>query len=813
MKCGVIALVFALAGASAVRADVATNCFRLVTYQPGSLYHLEADVGSYGKFEFALDFYDDTGWRVIDHGSNSDVCFEKTSRHHLISYLDFMSGNSSVSFGGATNLYCAFTWNARGVKHTTADNLGWFHLRMADGLLEIVSSGAERQEGYRLEVEPDGWPLLVAGGSSEEESAEVGSWLDPATGICWRYKDYGAYCGIGTGNEGESAIAAGSVQYELVLPDAIVGLPVRRIESWAFRGVDVASVSLPTSVIEIAMWAFAGSSAKEIMVASGNPAFRGLDGLVVSADGTTLVVVPPGLDIEAIPNGLAVIGTGALAGCRCVNSDLVIPKDVREIRANAFMDAAISCLTFEGDAPTLASNAFTSGRSYFEICYRIGTKGWPCAFELQGHETEVLDDKTVDDSETERERVDSDGSVWRDKVCGWRSVEKTGKRTSSQWTRSDRESWQTNVTTRQISPVESSDRALAYGWRDVEVDYWDLEHVRERRERGGWTDYTEDSKGGFFDEKMWTYDEQGRLVCYENAEQYYYDAVDETRLAEVEEKRTLDYSTEGDVREETVRKAYYLDGTMMTEERRIVLKDEPDRRYWSRDENVNVIFRDGGVRREERFEERKYAYEGELVYAEWFERVTESGFCREANEGVEYGKNGEVKSRSADASLAPAEYVRSPVRLLPGDSCEVEAKDEAEALAQVSVACSLPKDVEDVVAVSIKDYFDYFKRSVVRVGEDRWRVTFEISPEAISLPKTFGDLAGRLAEIADGTAKEVTLTCMPGLWYGLGYSEDLTGPYRCDLHALAEGDTVTLPVPSAKPKLFLRLFVRTEAPQ
>ena len=36
-----IALLLATVLALAARAEVATNCFRLVTYQPGAIYHLE----------------------------------------------------------------------------------------------------------------------------------------------------------------------------------------------------------------------------------------------------------------------------------------------------------------------------------------------------------------------------------------------------------------------------------------------------------------------------------------------------------------------------------------------------------------------------------------------------------------------------------------------------------------------------------------------------------------------------------------------------------------------------------------------------
>lgn len=808
-RCSTALLVLTVA-ASAARADVATNCFHLVTYLPGTLYHIEADVTPYASFDFALDRCGDSGWRVGDHGSTADVCFEKTVRHHTVSYLDFQAERGTVSFGGTTNLYCAFTWNSGGIKHSTADNLGWFHLRERDGVLELVSSGVERQEGYRIDVEPDGWPLQV----EQDEQPEEDTWLDPATGIRWRYTDYGTYCGLGTSCECESAIADGKVPVDLSVPGSIAGLPVGRIERDAFYGEDVRRVTLPTSVTEIAMCAFAGSNVERIEIAEGNPAFRVLDGFVVSADGTVLVVAPHFVDFCEIPESVAVIGAGAFAGCKCANSELVIPRNVREIRAYAFLNTTVGRLDFWGDAPILDPDAFTSGSSHFDIRFRIGTNGWPCAFELQGHETEALDDVRDEGDETERERIDADGCVWNDRIQSSHRVERVHGKTDAQWTRSDFEWWETNITTRQVSPVKSDViEDVAHGWRNIEIDYWDLECVRERREWGEWVDHTETSKGGVFDVKTWKYDSDGRLVWYENSERYDNDAVDPSGLVEVEEKRTVKYPDDGVVWDETVRKSTYDDGTTMTEERHITLTHVPHSRTSIRNEGVYVVLRDGSVREEEHYTERKFADEGWLKSVEQDDRVTEDGFCWDYNDAVEYGMKGEVVSRSTSASLNPVGYGATLIPLVPGSSCEVSAKDETEALSQVSLSCSLPKDVECKVDISIQDYFGYFKRTAVRIGEGRWRVEFEVDQEAISLPKTVEVLAGQMSSIASGTADDVTLMCKPGLWYGIGYSESPSGPYVCDHYKLSEGDVVSLPAPLAKPRLFMRIIVRSVKPQ
>jgi len=130
-----------------------------------------------------------------------------------------------------------------------------------------------------------------------------------------------------------------------------------------------------------------------------------------------------------------------------------------------------------------------------------------------------------------------------------------------------------------------------------------------------------------------------------------------------------------------------------------------------------------------------------------------------------------------------------------------------EALASVDFNYMVPDYGKEPCQVSVDGYAAYFKPKAVCVGDGEWEVSLEIDIEAIDLPGSVASLGAQLGGVAEGSAKTITLTTKPGLWYGIETAETPVGPYKRGEMVLATGATVELPAPPAASNLFLRVAV------
>ena len=125
---------------------------------------------------------------------------------------------------------------------------------------------------------------------------------------------------------------------ELVIPDAIDGIPVRSIGYGAFSDCKgLTAVTIPSSVTNIYDIAFSRCSGiKSFSVASDNPSYSSRNGLLCTKDGATLVAGVIGVNGNvAIPNSVTTIGRAAFSG-RSGLKNVTIPSSVTGIVANAF---------------------------------------------------------------------------------------------------------------------------------------------------------------------------------------------------------------------------------------------------------------------------------------------------------------------------------------------------------------------------------------------------------------------------------------------------------------------------------------------
>jgi hypothetical protein len=143
----------------------------------------------------------------------------------------------------------------------------------------------------------------------------------------------------------------------------------------------VSTLTIPSSVTSIGDRAFyCCFSLKSITVMPGNTAYSSRDGFLLNADGTTLVVCPPGrTGVVVVPMGVTRIENAAFVSCDAV-STIAFPATVTDIGSQACAGChGLSRIYFAGDAPvSVGADAFNevSGIVY----YTAGTKGWTNPF-------------------------------------------------------------------------------------------------------------------------------------------------------------------------------------------------------------------------------------------------------------------------------------------------------------------------------------------------------------------------------------------------------------------------------------------------
>jgi len=128
----------------------------------------------------------------------------------------------------------------------------------------------------------------------------------------------------------------------VTVPSSIAGLPVTRINPYAFRdATSVTSITIPESVTNLLGWGFWGcTNLAAIIVDNLNPSFSSLEGVLFNKAQTTLVTYPQGrTGGYTIPAGVIEIGDWAFGGCSRT-TDITIPDSVTAIGVGGFVDCS-----------------------------------------------------------------------------------------------------------------------------------------------------------------------------------------------------------------------------------------------------------------------------------------------------------------------------------------------------------------------------------------------------------------------------------------------------------------------------------------
>ncbi len=117
---------------------------------------------------------------------------------------------------------------------------------------------------------------------------------------------------------------------EIIIPEAIVGVPVTQISDQAFFGCNLVSVEIPVAVSTIGDRAFSTcSSLESFSVDARNANYCAVDGVLFSKDMTTLVRVPNqyGKSTFVVPDSVTTIGSNAFADARGLTT-ITIPEGI-----------------------------------------------------------------------------------------------------------------------------------------------------------------------------------------------------------------------------------------------------------------------------------------------------------------------------------------------------------------------------------------------------------------------------------------------------------------------------------------------------
>ena len=205
-------------------------------------------------------------------------------------------------------------------------------------------------------------------------------------------KDVTLYAGyVKTGLNGEYVIENGAatlVAYHLVehesttvyLPETVEGVPLTRIADGAFDGTAVRVLHLPANLESVSPAAFTGmAKLSAIHVREANIAFKAVNGVLYSADGTVLVCYPAMHGMNGVvPAGVKEVAPYAFAEARLIS--VTLPEGLEKIGTCAFAGTQLKEVSLPESLRVLGDRAFSGCRELLLVVLGNGleTLGAEC---------------------------------------------------------------------------------------------------------------------------------------------------------------------------------------------------------------------------------------------------------------------------------------------------------------------------------------------------------------------------------------------------------------------------------------------------
>ena len=201
----------------------------------------------------------------------------------------------------------------------------------------------------------------LAGGILFAAAMPIMADTETVGGYTWTYSINGGTAVI----ESVSPEPSGSV----TIPSTLGGRPVTGID--VFGGCTaLTDVAIPAGVTEMWESMFDGcDSLRSISVAAGNTSYKAVDGMLLTKDGKTLVVVPQALNVCGfnVPDSVVRIGEYAFESCHWLQR-ITLPLSVTNIGHAAFSGClCLYSVTMQGDVRYIGDNAFDGCRNLHEV--------------------------------------------------------------------------------------------------------------------------------------------------------------------------------------------------------------------------------------------------------------------------------------------------------------------------------------------------------------------------------------------------------------------------------------------------------------
>ena len=151
----------------------------------------------------------------------------------------------------------------------------------------------------------------------------------------------------------------------IILPESLTSIGFQAF----FYCVSLTSIMIPAEVTSIASPAFVCCySLTSITVAAENPAYKSVDGVLFTKDGTELLTFPGGKSGEyVVPTGVTKIGYGAFEACAELTY-ITLPESVKSIDTAAFSGcSSLTSIALPAEVTSIAHGAFGDCESLINI--------------------------------------------------------------------------------------------------------------------------------------------------------------------------------------------------------------------------------------------------------------------------------------------------------------------------------------------------------------------------------------------------------------------------------------------------------------